>query len=131
MPFKKIVYILGNPIVKQDRYTIFLIEELRKLLPRYRFIHIDPTEELVVDHTKQLIFIDTVINVDQVTIFHDLEAFISSPRVSVHDFDLPLSLGLLLKTGKVKKLTIIGIPVKGRKKRILKEISDALITSGL
>lgn len=83
---------------------------LKKSFPHINFIHFDPTEELPLNN-KNLTIIDTVIGIKKVTKFDDLNQWKSSPRITVHDFDLPISLGILRKLGKINKVTVIGIPL--------------------
>lgn len=106
----KTVYYLGNKKVAQDRAALAVIPYLKKKLPHCRFEHVDPTEDLKQTVHEDLIIIDTIVGLDQVEIFNDLDNFLSSPRFSPHDYDLFLELSLLKKLGKIKKFTIIGIP---------------------
>lgn len=122
---RKTVYILGNPLIVQDRLPLKIIPALKKALPHFDFIYLDPTEEFAT--TKQdLIIIDTVIGIEKVTCFNDLNQWSISPRNTVHDFDLPVSLGLLQKLGKLKKVTIIGVPGKGPKSKVVEEIVELM-----
>lgn len=123
---KKTVYVLGNPLIPQDRLPIKLLPQLKKYCPQIDFKLLDPTEELPIENTREIVLIDTVISLKKVTIFHDLSYFALSPRVTAHDFDLPLNLGILEKLGKIKNITIIGVPPKGNESQILKEIIDVL-----
>lgn len=126
------VLVLGNPIEKSDRFAVKLLPSLRKKFPLLDFIHFDPTEELpqnIID--EELIIIDTVVELTKVTKFKDLNQWAISPRVTVHDYDLPLSLGILKKLGKIKKVTIIGIPAKGGTHKSFKEVVKILTASGI
>lgn len=122
---KKTVYYLGNPFVDKDRLPLKIIHSLRKVLPHFDFIHLDPTEEFATTN-QELIIIDIVIGITKVIKFNDLNQWTLSPRTTVHDFDLPVSLGLLQKLGKVKKVTIIGIPPKETGIKIVEEIVKIL-----
>lgn len=126
---KKTVYILGNPLVASETLMFKLIPKLQKRFPQLSFVHLDPTEEIPKE--EELIFIDVVIGISKVRTFNDLKDFVLSPRVSPHDFDLPLSLGLGQKMGKIKRVTIIGIPEKGDLIKIAKEAERELRASGL
>lgn len=119
---KKNVYVLGNPVEKSDSLPVKILPRLKKIFPDLNFIYHDPTEEINISDKKELIIIDTVKCLKRVTVFHDINDFLISPRVTVHDYDLPLNLGILKKLGKVKKITIIGIPKKGKEKQILERI---------
>lgn len=121
----RIVYVLGNPVESLDRAAVRLIPELKKSFPHINFIHFDPTEELP-KNNKNLIIIDTVIGIDKVTKFDNLDQWKLSPRVTAHDYDLPLMLGILKKLGKIKNIIIIGIPPKGNLQEILKGVKKIL-----
>lgn len=122
---KNIVYYLGNRLVSIDSKPSKIIPVLKKKFPKIDFMYYDPTEELS-DDTDNFILIDTVAGISKVQCFDDLNYFTKSPRTTVHDFDLPISLGLLQKLGKLKKVTIIGVPAKGPKRKIIEEIVKIL-----
>lgn len=119
---KKTIYILGNPLLPTDSLPVNILPQLQKNCPDFSFEVFDPTEDLPLDTDQEFIFIDTVIGIDTVIIFHDLRYFAYSPRVTVHDFDLPLNLGVLQKLGKIKKITIIGIPQESNTQKTIQEI---------
>lgn len=124
---KKRVFVLGNPLETLDQSAVNLIPKLKKSFPNIDFVHFDPTEELTPDITyEELTIIDTVVGLKRVTEFNDSHFWSLSPRVTVHDYDLPLFLGILKKLGKIKKLTIIGIPQIGVKEENIKEIKNIL-----
>jgi len=123
---KKNVYVLGNPVVPSDGLPLKIVSKLQKRLPKFSFVHFDPTEEINLETQQELILIDTVIGIKQVTKFDNLKKFLLSPRVSVHDFDLSVSLRLLEKLGKIKKVTIIGMPTKGKLPAIISQVENIL-----
>lgn len=123
---KRIVYVLGNPLVNIDSYPIKLLPKLRKLCPLYNFEILDPTEELQLEDSQDITLIDSVVGIDKVTIFNDLGYFAYSPRVTVHDYDLLVNLKLMQKLGKLKNFTIIGVPTKGNEAKILNVIINFL-----
>lgn len=127
---KKTVYVLGNPLIALDSLPIKLLPKLQKLCPQFNFEILDPTEEIQVEDDEDLILVDSVLGLDKVTIFHTLDFFAYSPRVSVHDYDLPVNLKLMQKLGKIKRFTIIGIPANGDKQKILNEIINLLYIHG-
>lgn len=118
------VYVLGNPIVTQDAMAVKVLPLLRQNAPDFTFIHIDPTDEIPTKN--HLILIDTVIGLRRVRIFHSMDDFARSPRTSVHDFDLPVALGLLQKLGKVQEVTIIGVPHTGDEGEIATDVVSLL-----
>lgn len=123
---KRIVYVLGNPLIITDSLPFKLLPKLRQLCPQFNFEILDPTEELQLADSQDCTFIDTIIGIDKVTVFYDLDFFAYSPRVTVHDYDLPLNLGLMQKLGKLKRITIIGVPAKGNQTKILHEVINSL-----
>ncbi len=123
---KKTILVLGNSAVKEDNHALWLIPNLRKLFPQVNFILHDPTEEIPQNLNGELFIIDTVTEIERVTQFDNLDYFRTSPRITLHDFDLPLSLGILMKLGKIKKVKIIGIPQKGNRKTILSDVIEKI-----
>lgn len=123
---KRIVYVLGNPIEPADRTAVNLIPRFKKSFPHINFVHFDPTEELPENISAELTLIDTVIGIDKVTKFDNLDQWKLSPRVTVHDYDLPLMLGILKKLGKIRKITIIGIPEKGNLRKFFQDLEEYL-----
>ncbi len=124
------VYYCGNPTDKDDNIVFIFIASLKKKFPNIRFIHFDPTEEIDPAALKgRFILMDTVVGLKRVEVFDNLSKFSLSPRTSVHDYDLPIDLGILTKLGKIKKLLLIGIPPdKNRIGIILKKVEDILKT---
>ena len=125
---RKTIYVLGNPYLKKDNKAVKLAKRLQKGFPEISFVHLDPTEGLPEENIKELIFIDSVVSIDKVTKFNDLPHFALSPRTTAHDYDLPIVLGLMKKLGKIKKITIIGIPLSGKINKLLKETKEILTT---
>ena len=73
---------------------------------------ISPNDDLpILD--DQITILDTVMGIDAITIIGEdnLNQFILSPRTSVHDYDLGFQLKYLTKIGKLKRFTIIGLPI--------------------
>ncbi|MBU0760141.1 MAG: hypothetical protein KJ600_01100 [Nanoarchaeota archaeon] len=120
----KTIYILGNPTFEQDSLPVKLLPKLKSELPQFKFIHIDPTENL--PEENHLILIDTILDIKEVKILTDINKIQPSPQCSLHDFDLGFQLKLMKKLGKIKKVTIIGIPSEGNEDEILKEIKNIL-----
>lgn len=128
---KSTIFVLGNPVEPLDNSAIKLLPLLQKKFPDVDFIRFDPNEELPLEINKGLIIIDTVVGIKKVTKFNGLDSFTLSPRVTSHDYDLPISLGILKKLGKVKNITVIGIPANGNRKEILKQTTKIITASGI
>lgn len=123
-----IVYIFGNPDLKIDSLPIRILPKLKKNLPRIDFQMKDPNEDW--DIPKKLVIIDTVLGIEEIKIFTDLDKFSAARRVSLHDFDLGAELSYLKKLGKIKKIKIIGIPPSAKESKAVKEIT-AILTPNL
>mgnify|MGYP001587369320 CR=1 FL=1 len=123
---EKKVYILGNPLVRADSKVFDLLPHLSKVFSGLKFEWYDPTEEIDLNINSDLIMLDSGINLKKTALFQDLKYFELSPRNSVHDYDLPLQLGIMKKLGKFKKIYIIAIPAKGRTSKIFQEVKTIL-----
>lgn len=119
----KTILVAGNTIESQDAPAVKIAHLIENSLPGITFIPWDPTENLPEGVTGDIVIMDTVIGIQKITIFRSLDNFPLSPRNTVHDFDLPVALGLLQKIGKIKHITIIGIPASGSVHIHLKELT--------
>ncbi|HLC85118.1 MAG TPA: hypothetical protein VJH22_04980 [Candidatus Nanoarchaeia archaeon] len=102
------VYVCGNPLVDQDSLPIRMIPLLRKARPDIEFLDFDPTEDL--PQEPELVIIDTVIDAKELRVYTDIDEFCTTKAISLHDFDLGLSLKLAKKMGTLHKVLIIGVP---------------------
>ena len=101
------IYIFGNPDMETDSLPIRLLPALKSRFPDIDFVVLDPNEEWTIP--EEMIMIDTVVGIKELTVFNDLKHFTEAPRVSVHDFDAFFNLIYLQKLGKLKKIKIFGI----------------------
>ena len=118
---KKIIYCLGNEVVDIDSLPLKMMPYLSKKFPQINFLPFDPTESTETEN--KMIFLDTVFGIKKIKLITDLKNLRLSPRNSVHDYDLPLYLGLMLKLKKIKEFTVIGLPVNYPLKNAFKEVS--------
>ena len=125
MKNKKTIYIFGNPLLPFDSVPIELKKDLEKSLPDFEFIVQDPNENLK-PKNKELIIIDTVEGIDKIMIFTDIDKIENSPKYSMHDFDLGFNLKLLQKIGRLKKITIFGVPMKIKKQAALTQLVNLI-----
>ena len=100
------IFFFGNEIISSDSLPTQLIPDISKQFPEIQFIQADPTENWYRDE-KELVIIDTVVGIEKVTVFNSLDSFEQQTRVTPHDYDLYMDLQLLIKAGKVRKITII------------------------
>ncbi|OGI12399.1 hypothetical protein A3K64_01040 [Candidatus Micrarchaeota archaeon RBG_16_36_9] len=116
----KIVYVFGNPLVKEDSLPLKLINKLKKEFPSIEFKEFDTTEDLEIK--KELNIIDTVKGIRKVELIEDIDKIITDKIYSMHDFDLGYNLKLLKKMKMIEKVRIFGIPVNMKEKKAFLEL---------
>jgi len=114
------VFVFGNPDLEIDSLPVKLLPKLREKFPEITFTILDPNEEWDVE--RDMIIIDTVVGIEEVTVFESLEAFSKTPRVTCHDFDAYTNLQFLKKLGTIDSTYIIGIPVGIPEDRLIPEL---------
>jgi len=119
------IYIVGNALVDEDSMPLRLMPLLQKEFPEIEFKELDPTENFPED-LNEISIIDTVKGLTTPEVFTDIDQFINKKGVSMHDFDLAWEMKLMKKMGKLKKITIIGIPLQTKEidKQSFKKIAD-------
>lgn len=125
---KKTVFCFGSIFVKEDKLPLKMAKELRKIFPKIEFREVYYIEEI--EDLDEINMIDIVKGIKKATIIHDLNLISSSKLVSLHDFDVGITLKLMKKMGKLAKVTIFGIPGNYDKRKALKELKT-LIKSNL
>ena len=121
---QQIIYIFGNPDLQMDSLPIKLMPKLSEAFPSIHFELKDPNEEW--DVPEELTAIDAVVGLEKVTVFTDLESFDSTPRLTMHDFDALANLKYLKKLGKLKRITIIGVPVEMGEEEAIESVSERI-----
>ncbi len=111
------IFIFGNPDLAIDSLPLRLLPKLRRQFPKVDFKTLDPNEEWYLPN--DLIIIDTVVGLKKPRLFTALNQFEQVPSVSLHDFDALTNLRYLQKLGKLKKVTILGLPPKISQKNAL------------
>lgn len=111
------VYVFGNTSSPSDSFPLKLLPKLQEQFPTINFVHADPTENWY-KNEKELVILDTVVGIQKPTLFHSLDEFEKQSRITPHDYDVYMDLKLLQKTGKIQKITIIGVPVNSNQKRL-------------
>lgn len=122
---KKTIYIFGNSLLSFDSLPIKLVPKLQKIFPEINFVIKDPNENLWPEK-GELILIDTVVGIDRARIIEDIDSLQTEKIYSAHDFDLGFNLKLLWKIGKLKKLKILGVPVKISSDLALEQLKELI-----
>jgi Ni,Fe-hydrogenase maturation factor len=107
------VYVFGNPDSLQDNQAIQAVKKLKKRVNDVEFVMIKPNEDLSFADESNVVIMDAVQGIQTIQIFNenDIEKLTYTPRNSVHDFDLGFQLKYLKKLGKLKHISIIGLPI--------------------
>lgn len=110
------IYVFGNRNWPGDNRALKISDRLRKEYPRVKFVEVGPNEDLPFVGEPVVIILDVVEGINRVTLIggSDLARLVLSPRASVHDFDLAIQLKYLKKLGKLKRVSVIGLPVRGK-----------------
>ncbi|KKU84965.1 MAG: hypothetical protein UY14_C0038G0009 [Parcubacteria group bacterium GW2011_GWA1_47_9] len=122
------VFVFGNAALEQDSLPLCILPELQKKFPQIEFRALDPNEEW--DAPKEMIVIDTVMGIKDITVFDGLEQFSAAPRVSLHDFDAYANLRLLSKLDKLKSIKIIGVPADIDRDNAIRQICAIIAKRG-
>lgn len=126
------IYVFGNPLVAEDSLPLLILPQLQNKFPDIHFTVVDPNENFPPEGERDLIILDTVKGISEVTLldYSDLATIEKNP-ISPHDYDLLLHLLLLKKMEKINKVKIIGIPQKSNDKKTIighvLEVIDALL----
>jgi Ni,Fe-hydrogenase maturation factor len=109
------IYVFGNEYVAEDKRAIEVAKELEGAIEGISFVFVNPNEDVSFVNERQVVILDTVQGIWEVTLIEGgvIDELISSPRGSVHDFDLAFQLRYLKKLNKLGEVTIIGIPQEG------------------
>ena len=118
-------FLIGNLLVEEDSMPLKLKPLLQKEFLNIEFLEFDPTENFPED-SDEICMIDSVKGINDPRIFTDIDEFIIKKGVSMHDFDLSWEMKLMKKTGKLKKVFIIGIPQTGDIDKIFGQIKPLI-----
>jgi len=100
------IYITGNKLMNEDNLPHRILPMLMKQFPEISFEELDPSENMP---DEELIIVDTIVGIEGVKVFTDLDSFSSQRIVSPHDYDLLFELRLNKKLGRLRNFTIIGL----------------------
>ncbi len=120
--------VFGNPVVARDSLPLKLIGKLRERFPEIEFREFDPNENLEREG-RDLNIIDSVQGIKKVVLITDIDSIQPSPRISMHDFDLGYSLGLLKKLKLIDSVRIYGIPMRVSEKDALEQLCGLIEAS--
>lgn len=103
------ILIFGNPLVAPDAIALRLMPLLEKKFPEIIFKEFDAAENLE-NEGRALIIIDSAVGIEKAMIVDDARMLSCGGACSLHDFDLALTLKLLLKMRAIDSVRIIAVP---------------------
>ncbi|MFC1653839.1 hypothetical protein ACFL1M_03250 [Patescibacteria group bacterium] len=108
------VYLFGNPDHHQDNIAFKVADKLQPDFQNIIFEYIKPNQDIPFINQDHVYILDAVMGIKSPKIItqEDLDRLILPPRSSAHDYDLAFQLKYLIKLKKLKKITIIGIPLE-------------------
>jgi Ni,Fe-hydrogenase maturation factor len=109
------VYVFGNEYVAEDRRAIEVARGLEGTIDGISFVYVDPNEDVPFVDEQHVVILDSVQGIREVTLIEGgrIDGLVSSPRGSVHDFDLAFQLRYLKRLGRLGEVAIVGIPQEG------------------
>lgn len=119
------IFVFGNPLLEEDSLPLKLMPFLRQEFPGIEFIEFDPTGNLS-EMGRNPVIIDSVQGIEKVIIIQDTGQIAEGKPCSLHDFDLGLNLKLLKKIGSIDSVLVFGVPMKGQKEKIKKDLKEKI-----
>lgn len=116
------IYVFGSDL-SGDHMARKVAKELKEHLSHDFVFTNDPTD-LLYEH--ELVVMDAVKGITKVRVFQNPQEFYATKICSLHDFDLGYFLQLSERLQLKKKITIIGVPMKGRYEEIRDQVTDSL-----
>jgi hypothetical protein len=109
------VYVFGNEDLEEDKRAFDVALKLKNKVKEIEFVKVKPNEDVPFIGEKFVVMLDVIEGIKNVIEVNDqdLNKLVLPPRSSVHDFDLSFQIKYLRKIGKLGKVTIIGLPMKG------------------
>ena len=119
------ILVFGNALVEADSLPLRIMPRLQKLFPKVEFKEFDTAENLE-DEGRDLLILDTAFGIESVTLIDDVDTLQMSKTCSMHDFDLPITLRILIKLKAIDSVKIIAIPAGYDEKKALSEIKEII-----
>jgi hypothetical protein len=119
------ILVFGNALVEADSLPLRIMPKLKRMFPSVEFKEFDTAENLE-DEGRDLLILDTAFGIESVTLIDDVDTLQMSKTCSMHDFDLPITLRILIKLKAIDSVKIIAIPAGYDEKKALSEIKEII-----
>ena len=126
-PTKTIILVSGNPLVPEDSIALKVMPRLQERFPNAEFREFDSAENLE-DAGRGLIILDAAKGIDYVTLLEGVENLEQSKVYSMHDFDLSVTLRILLKIKAIDSVKLVAIPSDYPEGKALEEAGRIIST---
>jgi len=103
------ILVFGNPLVDADSIALRLMPLLQKKFPLVSFKEFDAAENLEKEG-RDLVILDSAVGIGKVALLDGIESLSGGKACSMHDFDLAMTLKLLVKMGSIDSVRIIAVP---------------------
>ena len=120
------VYCFGNPLLKEDSLPFLLAPQLRKEFPLIDFVDANSPDDI--EEQEEILILDTAKDITNATVLDNIDVLCSNRTCSLHDFDLGMTLKLMQKMGKLKKVKIFCIPMGYSKVKAFTELKKLIKT---
>jgi Ni,Fe-hydrogenase maturation factor len=112
------IFVFGNEFLKNDSLAKEIVDELQ--IEDVEFVKCDSLTDIFDEN--EIVILDVVDKIEDVILIEDVNELKDNQICSLHDFDLSFFLQLKDRFGDLKKVKIIGIPMKGDKERLKKDV---------
>lgn len=119
------VLVFGNALVAADSLPLRILPSLRQGFPSVEFKECDTSENLEAEG-RDLVILDTAFGIGSVTLIEDVDTLQMSKTCSMHDFDLPITLRILLKLKAIDSVKIIAVPSRYSEDKALAETGEII-----
>ena len=117
------VYCFGNEFLENDSLAKEIADEIS--VSGVEFVKCESPEEIF-SEKGQIVILDVVEGISEAILIEDIDQLKDNKIISLHDFDLSFFLKLKKEIGEIKKIKIIGIPMRGDKEKIKEKIIGLL-----
>jgi Ni,Fe-hydrogenase maturation factor len=126
-PTKPVILVSGNPLVPEDSIALRIMARLKKRFPNAEFREFDSAENLE-DAGRDLIIVDAAKGIRHVTLLEGVENLEQNKVYSMHDFDLSVTLRILLKIKAIASVKLVAIPSDYPEEKAVKEAAAVIST---
>ncbi|MDD5172229.1 MAG: hypothetical protein PHF60_04310 [Candidatus ainarchaeum sp.] len=126
-PTKPVILVSGNPLVPEDSIALRIMARLQERFPKAEFREFDSAENIE-EAGRDLIIVDAAKGIGKVTLLEGVDNLEQSKVYSMHDFDLSVTLRILLKIKAIDSVMIVAIPSGYPEKKAVEEAAAIIST---